>query len=235
VITALKPIENRRVRGASSERYPLNEISSHPESTEAAEEAHHIFPRSQIKSDSWFVEIEESIETKMVIPHVTGLTREQHEVVERHDAWIKLEDGVFNWYDRVPADEGPGAINPAEDVYECPPGWFVSEGDWWHLIGPLNPQPGAQGKAKKKVKRLTGEARRNRITVSIKIPQDYQENGGAIWDEKLDDLRVLAIALEAPGVTEDSSIWPLIMAALNEAQESWTAQVKEILKSRRKK
>lgn len=183
-MTALKPLENRRVRAVASERYPLNKKCAHPECNEPAVDPHHAFPRSAIGGDSWFVEIRDEtptgeqyegtdhnviVPTLTIIPHVTGLCREHHEAVERHDAWIKLEDGVWMWYDRVPDDK-------------------VLLGETgWEPRGPLNPQPGSvEGKTKRK--RFQGEARRTRRTISLRVPDDAGEDGAALMDEAVESL-----------------------------------------------
>jgi len=169
-MTALKPIENRRVRAVASERYPLNEFCASPMSDAGvkADDPHHCFPRSAIGGDSWFVEIEEDDgQITMPIPHVVGLSREQHERVERHEAWIRYEDGVWNWYEREPAPVNRESAD--EDPY-------------WTLIGPLNPQPGSR-ESKPRRKRFKGEARRKRTTISIRVPKDDQEDGAGVWDE----------------------------------------------------
>lgn len=206
-MTALKPITNRLVRSVPSERYPLNAISAHPTSTEPATDPHHIFPRSQIKGDSWFVEITEpgvepgvDEDIKIVIPHVTGLTREEHRQVEEHEAWIKLEGGVFNWYDRVTSQfDGTGAS---------------IVGTEWELVGPLNPQPGA-GQGKPKRKKFQGEARRKRITVSVKVPQDDQEDGAGIWDDTIDAAREKLLRVEFTD-KEDYPPYNVIVAGLQD-------------------
>ncbi len=159
----MKPIENRNVRGVPSERYPLNPISSKPDSTEKVDDPHHIFPRSEIIGDSWFVQIMD-LETDAVsdpIPHVTGLSRSEHDDVEQHRAWIKLEDGVFNWYQRQQL-EGP------EYTFE--------------LLGPLNPQPGQVGTPKKKKRAFQGEAKRKRSNWQVKIPADSEDGAGILDD-----------------------------------------------------
>jgi hypothetical protein len=185
-VTPLKPIENRRVRGVASERYPLNTVCAHPECTEPVSDPHHCFPRSQIVGDSWFVEIEwlghgslidgEPVANTSVIPHVTGLCRGHHDDVERHRAWIKLEDGEFRWYDRqalIYDSEEEALI----DKYE-----HASDGTTWVFLGPLNPQPGSrEGKPKKKPHK--GEAKRERGTWSVKVPKDERENGAQVLDE----------------------------------------------------
>ena len=189
-LTPLKPIENRRVRAVLSDRYPLNKVCAHPTCKAAALDAHHTFPRSQIAGDSWFVEIAEDEDPTgldpgipsdgqraryAVIPHVTGLCREHHEQVERHDAWIKLEEGVWNWYVEGPVPEAELDRWEAE-TGECSGAYPVPH---WDLVGPLNPQPGSvEGKPKRE--RHKGIAPRKRVVFSFKVPKDEAENGHEI-------------------------------------------------------
>ncbi len=169
-MTALKPIENRRVRAVASERYPLNKKCAHPECSEEAVDPHHCFPRSYIAGDSWFVaifighsQVIPDSPSEQIIPHVTGLCRAHHDDVELHKAWIKLEDGEWRWYEMHDLLKG------------------------WELLGPLNPQPGSvEGKPKRK--RFKGEARRARTTISIKVPADEKEDGAGLWDEAIEIL-----------------------------------------------
>lgn len=219
-MTALKPTENRLVRAVPSERYPLNRKCAHPECSEDAVDPHHAFPRSAIGGDSWFVELRFELDGEkeriaavlgrpspswstiplhgkeflsVVIPHVTGLCRAHHEQVELHHAWIKLEDGVWNWYDR---DEDAQKIEDDGHL-----------GSWWVLVGPLNPQPGSvEGKAKRK--KFMGEARRKRKTISIKVPQDEQEDGAGILDDLMAQARI------ALGDEEDKPAYYVLVAAL---------------------
>jgi len=172
-MTPLKPLENLRVSGVMATRYQLNKKCAQPECSEDAVDAHHCFPRSQIGNDFWFVEVEEWEETKFLHPlaHVTGLCRAHHDAVEAHAAWIKLEDGVWNWYDRGGFD----AAMAGDPMYES----------GWTKIGPLNPQPGSR-EGKPKRKKFQGEARRQRKTVSVKVPNDEQENGAGLLDEQLE-------------------------------------------------
>jgi len=167
-MTALKPLENRRVRGVAAERYPLNEHCSHPSCKEEAVDPHHLFPRSEIGGDSWFVEIVDldarpvEIPGK-IIPHVTGLCRAHHEMLETHDAWVKLEDGLFVWYTRKEED--------------------------WLRRGPLNPQPpGGDAKPKRSAPRprLSGSDRRKRKTISLRVPADADEDGAGLLDDAIE-------------------------------------------------
>lgn len=229
-MTALKPIENRRVRGVASERYPLNKKCAHPECSEPAVDPHHAFPRSEIGNDSWFVEIVADIygendglsdiidgtimresETNIrdvvaVIPHVTGLCRVHHDAVEEHRAWIKLEDGVWNWYDLAPTPPEE-AERWSQETGEHPDAYPV---DTWELLGPLNPQPGSvEGKSKRR--RFKGEARRKRRTISLRVPDDAGEDGAALLDEQIE-------ALEAKINPDDDKRRPIyytIMDALS--------------------
>jgi hypothetical protein len=166
-VTALKPIENRRVRGVASERYPLNEKCAHPTCTEPTADPHHCFPRSQVGNDSWFVEIEsDSVPDPDAIPHVTGLCRSHHDAVEEHNAWIRLEDGKFVWYDRHSTYESERDGVPPE----------------WREIGPLNPQPGSrEGKPKRRP--FKGEQRRNRATITIRVPLQSEEDGAGLLED----------------------------------------------------
>ena len=179
-MTALKPISNLRVRGVPSERYPLNEFCASPMSDAGtkADDAHHAFPRSQIGNDSWFVEItEDDGQIALPIPHVVGLSREQHERVERHDAWIRYEDGVWNWYEAITRAE----VEAMGEEF----GQYGQTHSLWRLVGPLNPQPGSR-ESKPRRKKFKGEAKRQRKTISIRVPADEAENGAAVYDELLE-------------------------------------------------
>jgi hypothetical protein len=75
---------------------------------------------------------------------------------------------------------------------------------------------------KPKRKRFKGEARRQRRTISIAVPQDAQEDGGEVWDELLGDGkddrpygRVRA-KLDALGVDGDRSPYYVLVDALND-------------------
>jgi hypothetical protein len=193
-LTALKPIENRRVRGVASERYPLNKKCAHPECNEDTVDPHHCFPRSEIGNDSWFVQWQIDPETlgppeievgdsrigwvdgegryySPALPHVAGLCREHHDAVEEHRAWIKLEEGVFVWYDR----------NSSQSVL---PDSRASE---WDLVGPLNPQPGSR-EGKPKRRKFQGEKKRKRKTISVRVPDDAAEDGAGLLDDALTQL-----------------------------------------------
>lgn len=173
-MTALKPIESRRVQGVPASIYEANKTCAHPECTEPVpDRGHHIFPRSQIGNGLYFVQAWDENGKEMFphpIPHVTGLCRAHHDAAEQHDAWIKLEPEGFVWYDRAIWDSADDQQYPREQ---------------WTRIGPLDPQPGGKEKSHlRRRKRHTGEARRTRKTISIKVPAD-RENGGEVWDEIL--------------------------------------------------
>ena len=166
-MTALKPLETQRVSGQVASRYPLNMFCAMPECPEPALDPHHIFPRSQLGSDLWFVQAWDGDDHEMFsspLAHVTGLCREHHDKVEEHDAWIKLEEVegqlVFVWYDRVDDD--------------------------WAQVGPLDPQPGGRAKVlKPKKKRFTADADvKKRRSVSIKLPIGVD---GLYWKELLEE------------------------------------------------
>lgn len=210
-MTALKPLESLLVRGVAARRYPLNEICAHPECAEPAVDPHHAFPRSLIGNDSWFVLLGESPASPLsetseekgggfrhATPHVTGLCRAHHDAVERHDAWIKLEDEEFVWYDRVTL--GGHIIDGQEVVL----GESDADKEEWYPLGPLDPQPAGRAKSHKKRRRLKGEARRKRKTISLRVPDDT-EDGGAIWDETLEETKSKLVQL---GLYDESDTIP---------------------------
>lgn len=203
-MTAIKPLSNLRVLAAKSERYPGNKICSMPECTDPTADFHHCFPRSQIAGDSWFVVIADEdtgAYTAEPIPHVTGLCRPHHNDVEEHRAWIKLEDGVFEWYDRR---QGVSTVieNEMGVVEDLPE---------WELVGALNPQPGSvEGKPKRK-KRAKQPARAKAV-YSIRVPKHEAENGYEVLDSLVDSARE-KLAPEL-GHSDDVPAYYVIVAAL---------------------
>lgn len=180
-MTALKPADGQW-EGVASVRYPLGTTCSHPECDRTDVTAHHIFPRGTIGNGSWFVFPKDKMpahkETKIrgseAIPHVVPLcghgTDGHHGDVEAHRAWIKYEDGVFVWYDQN--DNIDGAL-PDEE---------------WYKVGALKPQPAEPAK-KTSRKRFTGEARKTRKTISVKVPNTAEENGAEVWDTLVESVR----------------------------------------------
>ena len=158
-MTALKPLENLRVHGVSAERYPLNKTCAHPSCKEDAVDPHHIFPRSEVANDSWFVAVEDNGKLGAPFPHVTGLCRTHHDDLEEHRAWVKLEDDSYVWY--------------------------VRKDDDWLRRGKLNPQPPGQD-AKPKRERYKGKARAQRKTVTYRVPTGAPENGAGLLDEAIE-------------------------------------------------
>jgi hypothetical protein len=199
-MTAIRPIDLENVRGVDARQYPLNPVCAHPECSEPTADPHHAFARSAITNDSWFVRLvfedkERAITTipqglkleavahswgedfHAVLPHVTGLCRRHHDQVETHEAWIKLEAGEFVWYDR----EDPDLPRPPRDEVDAP-------AHVWKLVGALDPQPGGRDKAKKKRKKRAGVARRQRKTITLRVPNDAEEEGAGILDDGLEEL-----------------------------------------------
>jgi hypothetical protein len=213
----LKPIENLQVIGAEHgpETYPLNVICAHPDCTEPVGGKHHCFPKSQLKGDYWWVAVHDGVDTEVAtthetfegygdpVPNVVGLcgsgTTGHHGDVEEHRAWIKLEDGVYVWWDR---DE---TSLDARDLGQT----------LWHERGPLNPQPGNQNFTKPKRKRFKGDARRKRRTVSIRVPKDT-EDGGEVWDEVLSRTKEKLIKQELYSAEDAIPDYEAVVAGLND-------------------
>lgn len=161
-MTALPPIPNKRVVGLKDgqikllRKLLLNPECSVPYCDKKTDDAHHVWPRSTITNDSWYVEITEDDGTKRVLPHVTGLCREHHQEVEIHESWIKYEDDQFVWY--------------------------IKDEDDWFEIGPLVPQPGEVQHPKKKRAAKTAEPPDTQ-QVNLKAPADEMEVFLVLLDE----------------------------------------------------
>ena len=174
-MTAIKPIENRRVIGVPSEAYPMNVVCSHPECTEQVQGVHHAFPRSQIKSKSFFVKITDDDGKETIIPHATGLcgsgTTGHHGDLEEHRAWLKYEGGFWELYEQTNEDHANSQ----------------GRGKVWESRGLLNPQPGSrEGKPKRKKTATSPAEKKAKVTYSIKTPKD-EENVLPEWEEIMRD------------------------------------------------
>jgi hypothetical protein len=204
-LTALKPIENRNIRGVPGYKYPLNKKCAHPDCTKETESAHHIFGRPPPEGKSWFVAIqnndEPGLEAATTIPHVIGLcgsgTTGHHGDLEEHRAWIKYEDGEFIWYDRS-ENRNPfwNPVGNPNDEY------------LWDALGPLNPQPCDAPKTKKS-KNRKGDERKNKPNVSIPVPKEDREDGAILLYEAVEQYE------EILGYDPSRSMYYTIMDALN--------------------
>ena len=208
-MTAIKPVETRRVVAVAAETYPINTQCSWPDCTEDAHDPHHAFPRSATGGDSYFVAITfdtyedavavvgKGVKVSEVpgvgwvtdpIPHATGLCRHHHDLVEQRYNKITLEGGKWIAWEGNDGKDGSKGVLMAE-------------------AGELSPQPGAVGG--KKRKRLKGEKRRKRKTISIRVPNDEQEDGAGLLDEKFASMRKLL------GQDEDYPPYYVISAAVD--------------------
>jgi hypothetical protein len=104
-----------------------------------------------------------------------------------------------------------------EESYER--GWLIHS---WDEITPLeNPRHEHTGKCEichapiggKKKKRLRGEERRKRTTISIRVPKDAQEDGGEIWDDLIERV---GERLDREGLDGKRPPYYLIVDALND-------------------
>lgn len=218
-MTALKPIDARNVRGVLAKRYPINAVCAHPECDKPTESVHHIFPRSMIGNSSWFVEVaegrfkgsEDPPISENALPHAIGLcgsgTTGHHGDLEEHRAWIRLEDGVFVWYDRIPYE---GHVLEDGTIHK-----FSEVPDDWQNVGPLDPQPGGREKSRKRRRKLQGEERRKRRTISLRVPDDT-EDGGAIWDETLEETKSKLVQLGLYSADDKIPNYEAVIAALRD-------------------
>ena len=188
----LLPVESRDVKGVPATKYRVNRICSHPHCTAASEPgAHHIFRRSAIIGDSYFV----SIDGGEPIPHAVGLCSEHHRRITENRSWIRYEGGKFCWWDRHPSDESV-----------------------WNEIGPLDPQPGQlEKRAPQKPARLKTEKteeKRPSANWAIRCPKDAAAQYGGEDGIALLKEMVAECARLIPHRDEDSPPYFVLMDAL---------------------
>ncbi len=241
-MTAIKPIENRRVRGVPSERYPLSTVTSHPENKEDGTEAHHCFPRSQQIGSSWFVEI--AFDSKKEAEEQAALmgVKAFRQPFQRTP---KGEDDGANWVVVIPhvvnltADEHK-AVETHQAKILLEDGvwvWYdrgashekdgVTDGEAteWIKVGALNPQPGSREGKPKKARGAKKEKARARVNWQMRVPADELENGAGLMDDYVETGRELAIALGAP-VEADTPPYHVVITVMAAGVVAMNADLK---------
>ena len=209
-MTALKPTEGE-YRAVPSSRYPLNQKCAHPECDRETDDPHHIFPRSWVTGDDWFVcpLDEDGNQLGRTIPHVIGLCRQHHDDVEQHRAWIKLDEGEFVWYNRCTAEETEAERKRWADTTGEHEMSYPTDDDVWEYIGPLDPQPARGEKSRRRRRKLQGTERRKKVNLTIKVPKDETEDGAGLFYDAVEQLE------EILGHDPHRSMYYTIMDALN--------------------
>lgn len=64
-------------------------------------------------------------------------------------------------------------------------------------------------------RRLAGEERRKRRTISVKVPND-EENGGEVWDDTLERVKERLVAAGLYSADDQIPIYEALIAALND-------------------
>lgn len=79
----------------------------------------------------------------------------------------------------------------------------------WYPVGPLDPQPGYQDKKRKRRARLKGDERRKKKNLTVKVPNEEQEDGAGLFYDAVEQLE------EALGHDPSRSVYYTLMDALN--------------------
>ena len=120
------------------------------------------------------------------------LPREIHDLIHAHPE-VAYQHGML-----VREHEDPAAIEP--DLA----GFMQSVG-----------MEGEPAKETKPRKRLDGEARRKRRTISVKVPNDT-ENGGELWDETVEQVKARLVEEGLYSGDDNIPVYEALMAALRD-------------------
>lgn len=168
------PHEDWSVTGVDGPEYELNNMCAVPECGRQSRDRHHIWRRSFLNGDYWWVQVDPD----NIVGNCVGLCGEHHHAVTVNAAWIKYENGSFEWSDLFSASKAltwqPPTRRQVEGVevtisqVEAPSQPAHDHGDGGVCPTCLRPVP---------VKRDKKEEKRERRTWSVTIPKDNREDG----------------------------------------------------------
>jgi hypothetical protein len=179
----LLPHEGWNVAGVEGDRYTVGPFCDAPGCKRPVDHKHHLWRRSYIGGDRWWVRVPGKDGRTLTIRNVVGLCWRHHEEVTGsvggHKAWIRwLEDEeALYWLELDPDDhwQAIGTLSlpaPSRDVAPSSPG---REAERCPSCGRLRTTPHDH----------EPQPKRPRKTWTVRVPAD-QEDGAAILDELLD-------------------------------------------------
>lgn len=166
------PTESRNVTRAEGGAYPLNERCAAPGCGGMPVERHHLYRRSFIIGDAWWVTMPDG----RVVGNCCGLCQGCHAEVTNNAAWIEYDGERFLWNNMIEAAL-PLTWQPPMGEVPAPHEHLENECPTCHRAMP-----------KPKIDNPS-EAKRIRKSWTITVPKDHLEDGAAVLDELLEGIR----------------------------------------------
>jgi len=196
--------------------YPSNKVCSAPGCTLTASERHHLWRRSFLAGDFWWVLLPDG----SVVGNVLRLCHAHHHQVTDNRASIELRDGLFFWTDDL-FDEAMSWQPPffaSMEAWICdskPPGKETEGEDDLvvEAVVALERCPTCNQRVQPKVTRKN-EPRKVRKTWSISVPVAEQEDGAEVLDTNLETIRERFAQAGLPYGDEETVRYYVLSAAL---------------------
>lgn len=185
----LLPSKEFGVRGHKGKPYEVNEICAVLNCGRASAHAHHLWPRSHLRSQPYdWVELPDGT----VIGNRIGLCREHHEdvtgAIGGHKAWIEFSSGLFWWRERVLVNREPGPSWAAGWLLDTqPPG--VKARDEGRVINPRPDTVCPTCGHEKRRRPQNGKPRKTKEWTLL-VPDDA-ESGADVLDDWADDIALI--------------------------------------------
>jgi hypothetical protein len=181
----LSPTDSRDVHGFEAEPYELNGFCAVPGCNEQEFlERHHLWRRSAIGGDYWFVEL-----PGMIVGNCVNLCRRHHRQVTDNEAAIRFHDDLFFWTDLMVEDRLL--------TWQPPLDFVSSTGET--LGGRIESEhvhvengavcPTCHRRVPKPKIETEPEARKPRKVWSVMVPRDQWEDGADVLDMLIEGWR----------------------------------------------
>lgn len=196
------PLEVRNVVGVEGPEYPLNAICAKPGCLSPSEQGgHHLWRRSELIGAWWWVYIPDD---DVRVGNVVGLCQLHHHAVTVNSAWIKWENGQYEWSDMIEASQ-PLTFQPPvrlESNEESLPNGPEKNGE-----DPVHTFDGSCPTCHRPLPHTKAppEAKRPRRTWSITVPVDERENGAEALTTLLEEGRKEMAKAGLPYGADDSA------------------------------
>ena len=194
-------MESWDVKGVDGAGYVLNSICAAPGCDKVAGERHHLWRRSFLAGDYWWVEVNAE-----VIGNCVGLCRHHHGQVTRNEVLISYWDDLFWWNDvelRWQPPKHPESLSFTVSDSETP---GEKRGHICPSCGQALPHEKHEPEKREKPKL--------RKSWSIAVPVGEQENGAEVLDVNLEHARQMFAEAGMPYGSAETAKYFVLSTAL---------------------